>query len=397
MIAILVSKSTKMKLDSIFLLSLAILISCGPANEKTSEEMTDEKLTPVFVGTYTRDEGFVNGQSDGIQLTWLNESTGEFSKPSLAAELINPSFLARHPSGKLLYAVSELARPDEPTGYLHSFLIGEDMSLTQVSKRETTGTAPCHVSVDQTGNYVFVANYLGGIVKMYQTSPSGELIERDEVRLEGSGTHERQDASHTHMAKVSPDNRFLFVNDLGANRIWAFEIIHESGKLVPAQIPFFELQAEAGPRHLDFHPSEQLAFVINELDATINSYAYDPSKGKLDLIGSYSSVPEGYVGFNSCADIHVHPGGKFLFGSNRGHDSIVIYEINRESGELKLIGFQSTGGKSPRNFQISENGRFLFAANQDTDNIVTFEINQETGALRQISKTSVMTPVCLVL
>lgn len=383
-----------MKIVNLFLLGLMILIACGPSNQNQSKEMPEKNLTPVFVGTYTRDEGWVNGQSDGIQLVWLDEETGTFSNPSLAAEVINPSFLAKHPNGRVLYAVSELARPDEPTGFLYSFAIGEDMSLTEVSKVETTGTAPCHVSVDQTGNYVFVANYLGGIVKMYATSEVGELTEQDEIQLEGSGAHERQDASHTHMVRVSPDNKFLFVPDLGANKIWRFVIDHESGRLVPAPVPFERLQPEAGPRHLDFHP-QGFVFAINELGGTINAYSYASDVGGLELIDSYPTLPEGYLGVNSCADIHVHPGGRYLYGSNRGHDSIVIYETASD-GTLRLIGFQNTGGKGPRNFQISRNGRFLFAANQDSNNVVSFAIDQETGALRKISEIGIKTPVCLV-
>lgn len=345
--------------------------------------------THMLVGSYTRDEGWVNGTGEGIYIIDINEN-GSLSIDDTAAGIINPSFLALSPDQKNLYAVSELGRSNEPTGFLHAFSIESDRSLTFIDKYPTNAKSPAHVSVDKTGTFVFAANYQGGVVMVYERNNDGSLSVLQQLDFPGSNPH-------THMAKVSPGNNFLYIPDLGNDKIWSFSISHEAKTLTKTEQEFARTTTGAGPRHMDFHPSLDVAYAINELNSTISVFDFDSESGALTEKQVISTLPESFTGGNSTADIHVHPNGNFLYGSNRGHNSIVSYAIDGSSGEISMLNHTSTEGEIPRNFAISPVGNILYVANQNSRNITSFDLNEETGVLSFTGNTlSVGTPVCIV-
>lgn len=344
---------------------------------------------PVYVGTYTKTEGHVDGKADGIYLMHQNAETGELSEPVCVAEVVNPSFVKASPDGKNLYAVSELGPGDGESGYIYSFSRNEDNYLEKLGKISTESFAPCHIEIDQSGKYVFVTNYVGGIVMLYERDEEGKLQKKQKIELENP------EASHPHSVSISVDNKFAYINDLGNNKVWIYDFDAEVGKLTPNDMPYVKLEAGAGPRHFAFSKDEKFAYTINELKSSLSLFEKD-SLGDLNLIESYPSLPENFDEKNSTADIHLHPTGNFIYGSNRGHNSIVAFEVNKDNGKLALIGHYSTQGKFPRNFAISPDGNFLYAANQNSDNISIFRINKVDGKLiPHLKPVEVKTPVCI--
>jgi 6-phosphogluconolactonase len=252
--------------------------------------------------------------------------------------------------------------------------------------------------VDHTGRFVLVANYIGGSVCVLPIQENGRLGEAtDFVQHHGSSVNpDRQLAPHAHSFNIDAGNQFGFVADLGTDKIVVYKLDLDGGKLLPNDFPWAEAKAGAGPRHFDFHPDGRHAYVINELDSTVTAFDYQPESGTLNAKQTISTLPESYAGTSHCADVHVSPSGRFLYGSNRGHDSIAIFAIDENSGELSSVGHQSTQGETPRNFAIEPAGNFLLAANQDSDTIVTFKVDQETGRLDPTGQvTQVPVPVCI--
>lgn len=352
----------------------------------------------IFVGTYTKKEGHVDGKAKGIyRLSFPNQKPdGTTSKWTLTDfESINPSFITISPNKKYLYAVNELNPNDGDSGTVSSYSIdGKTKDLQFLGSQKTHNYAPCHITVDATNQLAFVSNYVGGVVCVYPIMKNGALGEASQViTLEGKSVTPRQEGSHPHSVNISPDNEFLFIADLGTDKIMSYQIDFENKKLLPTEQASVKVQEGAGPRHFTFHPNGKYAYVVNELDATVNVFDYD--NGKLTEKQSLSTLPTDFKGDSWCADIHVHPNGKFLYASNRGHDSIVIYEIDESNGMLKTIGHESTQGGYPRNFMVEPSGKHLWVANQNSDNIVKFEINQQTGQLKKVDKVEILTPVCL--
>ena len=305
------------------------------------------------------------------------------------ADVTNPSFIAISPDLKNLYAVSELGRGDEPTGYVHAFTINEDLSLTFINKYPTNAKSPAHVSVDATGTMVFAANYQGGVAMVYERKSDGSLSFNQQLNFPGSN-------SHTHMMKVSPDNNYLFVPDLGNDKVFSYKINHSSKTVTKTTQEAATLASEAGPRHMDFHPTKNIAYVINELNSTVTVFSYNPDDGTLTELQTVSTLPSGFSGNNSTADIHVHPNGKFLYGSNRGHNSIVSFAINDTTGKISPLSYTPVGGEIPRNFALTPDGTFLYAANQNSRSITSFELNAETGLLTFTGNTlSIGTPTVI--
>lgn len=344
--------------------------------------------THMFIGGYSRDEGWVNGTAEGVYKVSI-EVDGNLSIEETVAEIINPSFITLSPDQKNLYAVSELGRSNEPTGFVHAFTVNEDLSLTFIAKYPTNAKSPAHVSVDQTGKFVFAANYQGGVVMVYERNVDGSLNAVQQLDFPGSNPH-------THMVKVSPDNNFLFIPDLGNDKIWSFQINHEAKNVAKTSQEFGSTASGAGPRHMDFHPTKNIAYVINELNSTVSVFDYDPESGTLTENQVINTLPDSFSDWNSTADIHVHPNGKFLYASNRGHNSIVSYSINESNGELSFLSHTPTEGSIPRNFAITPAGDTLYVANQDSGDITSFELNTETGELTFTgNKLSVGTPTCI--
>lgn len=371
-----------------------------PPSSVNTPPPADPSITTVhhlFVGTYTKKEGHVDGKANGIYHYKANTELGGLSNRVTIEGAVNPSFIEFSPDGNRLYAVNEITSKDDTTGYVMAYAIHPKTKVaTPVSKQVTRGFAPCHITVDRAGKWLFLANYVGGTVVVYALTTDGFIGGIADTQVhEGSGPHAEQEASHPHAVVLSPNNRFLYVPDKGTDKIMIYQFNQQNGKLTPAAQPFVQVQAGAGPRHFTFHPQLPFAYVINELNATVNAFKYDAQSGGLEAIQSIGTLPDNYDGFNACADIHISPDGQFLYGSNRGHDSIVIYRINQKNGQLTLVGHEPTQGQFPRNFSLTPNGEFLFVANQNSDNIVIFRVNKKDGTLVLVQEAPCPTPVCL--
>ena len=346
----------------------------------------------VYFGTYTsRGEN----SSKGIYRSTLDLETGKLSKPVLAAEAGNPSFIELHPNGKFLYAVSESGRAGSVSAYALDRDTGD---LAFLNQQPSGGAGPCHVSIDHAGKNLLVANYGGGSVSVVPIKPDGRLGEPTGfVQHTGSSVNpRRQKGPHAHSINVSPDNRFAFVADLGIDKVMIYKLDIEKGTIVTNSPPFAKVRPGAGPRHFTFHPNGKYAYVINELDCTVTAFAYNSVSGALTAIKTITTLPRGFDGSNSCAEIRAHPSGKFLYGSNRGHDSIVVYRVDPDRGTLTYVEHETADIKTPRNFNIDPTGRFCLVANQGKGTVVVFRIDQQTGALEPTGyNISVAKPVCV--
>jgi len=375
---------------------LVVLTSCQNNSNQPQKEPTILKETIFFVGTYTEKEAHVHGKADGIYVCKMDDKTGKLTYLSTAPDVINPSYLTVHPTGQFLYAVNEIGNPE---GFISSFKIdSESYELTFLNKVSANGKAPCYISMDQSGQYVLVANYVTGNVVMLPIASDGKLGEAvAAIPHEGKGTHPRQEAPHVHFIAETPQsNGFAYAVDLGIDQIKRYQIDAKNGGLLSAGTVFLT-NKEAGSRHLAWHPSGRWMYVINELDGTIE--AFEQKQNKDSLLTSIQVIPTlpEQSKAASCADIHLTPNGQFLYATNRGEfNNIAMYRVNANTGQLTFLGNQSTKGKTPRNFIISKDGQFLLVANQDSDTIVTFKINQETGVLEDIGlELGIKTPVCL--
>lgn len=383
-----------MKFPTLFFLAVLIatlLVNCTPTDQQDTvmekPATALDKPLSLYLGTYTRKEGHVDGKAAGIYHAVFNPETGSVTVKDSTAGIVNPSFVKSSRDGALLYAVSETGE-----GEIFAYTIGEEHGLTLVNKRPTGAPAPCHIAVDQTDKYVIVSNYMGGIVNIYERGTGGELSEIQRLELNAEGDEKQ---SHAHSATFSPDNQAVFIMDLGKDRIWSYRFDEKTGKLTPAATPFQSANAAgAGPRHFTFTPNGKFAFAINELNNTLTSYAYRAESGELTQLMTQSTLPTNYEGGNSCADVHVHPSGKFVYGSNRGHNSIVCFSV-ADDGQFSLVGHTPTGGDFPRNFALSPAGDYLLVANQNSNNLLSFKVDEETGQLTQASDNRVMTPVCI--
>ena len=346
--------------------------------------------TWLFVGTYTKNLGFVDGTAKGISAFRMDPSTGALQFVIENGGIDSPSFLTIHSSLKYLFAVNE------SSGSVSAFTLDtQSGQLGFLNQQSSHGDAPCFITTDKTGKLALVANYSGGNVLAYPIGADGKLgVASDNVQHKGAGPDKaRQEDPHAHSIWVDPTNKFALACDLGLDKVIVYQLDLTKGKLVSHSEGI--VHPGAGPRHLDFHPNGRFVYVINELDATMSTFKWDGDHGTLAEIQSISTLPEGVNGPKSCADVHIHPSGKFLYGSNRGHDSIVIYAVDETTGLLSLIGHESTRGKTPRNFAIAPTSQFLLAANQDSGDIVTFRIDPQSGKLAYINTTQTPTPVCL--
>ncbi len=345
----------------------------------------------VYIGTYT---GGANG-SKGIYRSTLDLQTGELSDPVLAAEARNPSFVEIHPNGRFLYAVSEAGAGGRVFAYA---IDAETGDLKLLNEAPSSGSGPCHVNVDHAGKHVLVANYGSGSASAIPIRPDGGIAEpTGVVQHEGSSVNPgRQKGPHAHSVNLSPDDRFVFVADLGIDKIMIYRLDMHKGTLAANDPLFAQVKPGAGPRHFVFHPSGRFAYVINELDSTITAFAYEPASGALKEIQTVPTLPQGFTGSSTCAEIRVHPSGKFLYGSNRGHDSIAVYRIDPAQGTLTFVEHEAAGIKVPRNFNIDPTGTFCLVANQDGNSVVVFRIDQATGVLEPTGhKIAVSKPVCI--
>jgi 6-phosphogluconolactonase len=333
----------------------------------------------LFVGTYTKAE------SKGIYSFSYDAKSGEAKAFGLAAETTNPSFLAVDPTQHFLYAVNEITQYNgASSGAVTSFAINQTTGkLSQINQVASRGADPCYVSLDTSGKYVLVANYTGGSIAVFPVQKDGSLGDATAfVQHTGAGKNpERQEGPHAHWIETTPDNRYALVADLGLDEILVYRFDASRGTLLPNHPPFAKVEPGAGPRHFAFHPNGKLAYAIDELASTVTVLSFDSSRGILRSLQSISTLPSGFKGANDTAEIHVLPNGKFLFASNRGHDSIAVFSIDANTGRLAPEEYVSTQGKTPRNFELDPTGSRLLVANQDTGNIVFFRIDSQTGHL----------------
>ncbi|MGI6461664.1 MAG: lactonase family protein [Candidatus Hydrogenedentales bacterium] len=345
----------------------------------------------AYIGTYTA------GASEGIYRLSFDAQTGQLGQPELAAKAGNPSFLALHPTKPLLYAVGEAGESlDGVTGFLVDPETGD---LTRLNRAASMGRGPCHITVAPGGRNVAVANYSGGSIATLPLREDGALGDASAfVQHTGSSVNpQRQREAHAHSVNFDPSGRFLFAADLGTDHVMIYRFDERHGTLEANDPPSVQLAPGAGPRHFALHPSGKFAYVINELDNTITAFACDLAAGRLDALQSISTVPEEFTGESYTAEIRVHPSGRFVYGSNRGHDSIALFAVDPASGALTSAGWTPTQGKTPRHFNIEPGGKFLIAANQDSDSLAVFRIDPASGALEATGQlVSVPTPVCVV-
>jgi 6-phosphogluconolactonase len=348
----------------------------------------------VYIGTYTGEK------SKGIYHFTLNDETGELKPKGLAVETTSPSFLAFHPNGKYLYAVGEVGNfKGKNAGSVSAFSIDAGTGkLTPLNSQSSGGGGPCYVSVDKGGRALLVANYGGGSVASLPIKSDGSLGEAITfIQHEGTSVNkDRQSEPHAHSINLDKDNNFAFVADLGLDKILVYAFDKNSGALTATQPGFARVKPGGGPRHFAFHPNGKFAYANLEMGSSVTAFSYNSEKGELKEKQSITTLPNDFKGGNSTAEIQVHPGGRFVYCSNRGHDSIAVYKVDEKSGNLTYVENEPTQGRTPRNFGIDPSGKFLIAANQGTDSLVVFRINETTGELDPTGfKVECPSPVCV--
>jgi len=355
----------------------------------------------VYVGTYT------GHGSQGIYAFRFDPASGESVPLGLAARTDQPSFLAVDPQGRFLYAANEIERfGNEPSGAVSVFALDRmSARLTLLQQVSSLGVEPAFVSLDRTARHLLVANYdvknaNGGNSAVFPIGPDGRLGPRTALVEEPGSSVDpvRQAGPHPHSIQTTPDNRFVLITDLGRDKLLMFRFDETSGSLRPAAPGSVRAAPGAGPRHVAFAPSGRSVYVINELSSTIAVFALDPGPGALSLRQTVPTVPGGFAGKNSAAEIAVDAAGRFLYVSNRGDDSLVVFRVDPDDGELTLVERISSGGRAPRHFAIDATGRWLFAANQGSNEVKLFRIDPASGRLEPTARSwKVVSPVCVLI
>ncbi|MGD0060709.1 MAG: lactonase family protein [Verrucomicrobiia bacterium] len=345
----------------------------------------------VYIGTYTR------AQSKGIYVCRLNTVTGALTSPALAVSTANPSFLALHPNHRLLYAVGETTGASN--GTVNAFLIDDKTrTLMLLNQQTSAGRGPCHLAVDASGRCLLVANYGSGSIASLPIHVDGTLGPPASV-IQHTGSSidpKRQQGPHAHSVGFDPANRRAFCADLGLDKLLVYNFDPATATLTPNDPPFGVVKPGAGVRHFVFSPKGDRVYVINEMGSTITAFDYEANRGALTEFQTISTLPDTFTGPNTGAEIAIHPNGKFLYGSNRGDNSIAVFAIDDATGKLTLIGHQSTLGKTPRMFAIDPTGNFLLAANQDSNSIAVFRVDPATGRLTPTGQSvEVSLPSCV--
>ena len=361
----------------------------------------------VWFGTYTNEKT----GSEGIYVSRFDAASGTLSPPELAAVAKNPSFLALHPTLPVLYAVSEAPGPDgKPAGAVMAYAIDEATGrLTLLNHQSSGGSGPCHLSVDRSGNVVVAANYGGGSticlglradgsLEPVVAGATGGFIQHGYDRAGEAGINpSRQEKPHGHSADIAPDGRFAFVCDLGLDKVLVYALDTDRATIHPHGSA--SVKAGAGPRHFALHPGGKHAYCVNELDLTVTAFDLDPQAGTLTPVQSLSTLPEGVTdrtGF-SCAEIAVHPSGRFLYASNRGHDTIAAYGIDAATGKLSFQAAVPARVQTPRHFAIAPDGRYLLTEGQNSNTVAIFSVDPTSGMLEFLDRTiAVPAPVSAV-
>jgi len=357
----------------------------------------------VYVGTYTAPNtapgGVTPSTAVGIYVFALDPDTGALTPVQVVPDIPNPSWLDLDPQQRYLYAVSEVSswQGQDNSGGVTAYAVDAATGqLTRINDQPSQGAIPANLVVDPTGRYVLVGNYIGANFAVLPILANGALGPATDVfAVSGAGPNAaRQEAPHPHDVVFDPAGHFVFGNDLGTDKVWSWTLDTTAGKLVPNTLPYAQVASGSGPRHTAFHPSGQYVYVISEMVSSITAFSYDAARGACTWLQTVSTLPPRFHGTSACAEIAVHPSGRFLYGSNRGHDSIVGFTIDQATGQLDPIDWTPSGGAIPRSFGIDPSGSLLLAANQNSDNIVPFLIHPVTGRLKptkQVTRTP--TPV----
>lgn len=359
----------------------------------------------VYVGTYTDWELFgpprrnpPGERSQGIYVFPFDPATGQLGPRRLAAETPNPTYVTFSPSGRVLYAVNEIYLfHGAASGAVSAFRIDPATGgLAFLNQVEAHGTGTCYACVDRAGDHLLAANFGSGSAAVFPLEPGGRLRPASAVVQDtGSGPNPRQAGPHAHAINLSPDERFAIVSEFGTDRLALFRFDSDRGTLTPAEPPHLPLRPGSAPRHLAFHPSHPVAYSLNEIDNTITVLAWNATRGSLRELQNVSTLPSGFSGRNTAAEVIVHPSGRFLYASNRGNQSLAVFSIDN-SGRIALAGHVSCGGRTPRGFAVDPDGRWLIAANQDTHNLVVFAVDEHTGMPVPTGQVvEVRTPVCV--
>jgi 6-phosphogluconolactonase len=353
-----------------------------PCSRSAAAGTNDAML--VYVGTYT----------DSIHIYRLDTELGTLQPAGVATGARNPSYLSIAAQQRTLYAVNEVEQ-----GAVTAFAIDPATgALQRLNQQASRGTAPCHVSVAPSGRFVLVANYGDGVLGVLPITKDGALgAAVDVIQHRGSGGDPRRQAGpHAHCVVLDRLGRYVFAVDLGIDKVMIYRFDSRTGKLSPNSQPAFQTKPGAGPRHFAVHPNGKFAYLINELDSSMTALACDTAAGTLQELQTLSTLPAGFAGTNFPADVHVHPSGKFVYGSNRGHDSLVAFTVDAATGKLNLLAHEPTRGNFPRNFGIDPTGQILIAANQNSNTLSVFRIDPETGRLSAVGDTiQVPKPVCV--
>jgi 6-phosphogluconolactonase len=352
----------------------------------------------VYVGTYTGPE-----RAEGIYVYRMDDASGALTHLHTVSGqgTDSPSFLALHPNGRWLYAANETREGEGEGPGVSAFAVdAQSHALRFLNRRDSHGTSPCYVSFGAGDKHAMVANYGNGTVSVYPLQQDGQLGDASHVvQHEGSSSHARQAGPHAHSIRPDPAGRYVLAADLGCDRVFVYTLDGATGTLAPAELPYGQVSSGAGPRHTAFHPNGTLLFVNNEIDSSVSAFKYHAERGAMQIADTRSTLPDDVPAAsvrNSTAQVTVHPNGRFVYVSNRGHDSIANFGVDAERGKLTPLGHEPTQGKTPRNFNFDPSGRFILAANQNTGNIVTFEVSGETGRLRATGHvTEVPWPVCV--
>src|SRR6266480_4266910 len=380
-----------------FTCALGLSLGCVSQQRGASAESSrNSKKFLVYFGTYT------GAKSKGIYVSRFTSAGGKLAAPELAVETISPSFLALHPNRRFLYAANEIGDFDgKKSGAVSAFVIDSHTGkLTPLNQQPSGGDGPCHLAVDSTGKSVLVANYGGGSVEALPIKPDGSLDSPTAfIQHHGSSAdRQRQEGPHAHFIATDTANRFALTCDLGLDEVLVYKFDPANSSLVANDPPAARIEPGSGPRHLAFHSNGRFAYVINEMKCTLTAFSYDPERGVLKELQNLSTLPDGEtVKPNySTAEVEAHPSGKFLYGSNRGHNSIVVFAIDEKTGKLAHVENVSTQGRTPRSFGIDPSGKYLLAANQDSDNVVVLRIDPSTGRLTATgTSVEIGTPVCV--
>ncbi len=349
-------------------------------------------MATLLIGTYTRGSG-------GIHQIEMDDTTGEMTHRGVVGECRSPSFLAFSPDGRFVYAVNEIADfQGAQAGSVTAFTRDAAGTLKALNTVSSHGSYPCHITTARDGKHVLLANYGSGTVAVIPIKPDGSLGNAVcVIQHAGSSVNKaRQEGPHAHSINLDTSARFALACDLGTDEVIVYRYNARTGMLDRAGLQAAKAAPGAGPRHLAFHPNGRFAYVINELDSTISTYRYDPNAGTLALIGSVPTLPTSFTAASTTAEVVVHPSGKWVYGSNRGHDSIAVFAVNPASGALRPLGHVLTGGKTPRNFAVDPKGRRMVVANQDSNEVRLFTLDERTGMPTATEHAvSIPLPVCV--